>query len=189
MQLSSAMCREQLKVYPERMAVIQKAMNYFWDLLEGVPGVKAHRPDKNSSSTMGGWYSPRGLYRPEELEGLSISRFCEAVSAEGFPTAPGCNKPLHLHPVFNTIDIYNDGKPTRIANVPEDIRQPAGSLPVSEGIQERVYRIPWFKHYRPGIIEEHANAFRKVAASYRELLPGDKGNRDIGGWSFTFGPH
>jgi dTDP-4-amino-4,6-dideoxygalactose transaminase len=186
-QLSSAMGRVQLKLYPQRMAEIDKAMNYFWDLLEGIPGIKAHRPPKNSGTTMGGWYAAHGLYRPEELGGLSVTAFCEAVRAEGAECGPGCNKALHLHPVFNDIDIYNQGKPTRIANSPLDLRQPPGSLPVSEGIQERVFSIPWFKHYRPEIIKEQAEAFRKVAENYKELLPQDKGNpEEFGSWGLSF---
>ncbi|MGQ9555137.1 MAG: DegT/DnrJ/EryC1/StrS family aminotransferase [Anaerolineae bacterium] len=187
-QLTSAVAREQIKKYPQEMAEIDKAMNYFCDLLEGVPGIKNHRPPKGSGSTMGGWYAASALYRPEELGGLSVYRFCQAVNAEGAPCSPGCNKALHLHPLFNTIDVYNQGRPTRIANLPQgvDIRQPKGSLPVSEGIQERVMSIPWFKHYRPAIIEEYANAFRKVAENYKELLPGDPGNPPgSGSWGLT----
>lgn len=183
-QLSSAMGRIQLKYYDERMAEIQKAMNYFWDLLEGVPGIKAHRPQKESGNTMGGWYAAHGLYRPEELEGLSVTRFTEAVSAEGVSCSLGCNSPLHLHPLFNECDVYGHGKPTRIANSDRDVRQPAGSLPVSEKIGSLVYSIPWFKHYRPEIIEQYASAFKKVAGGYKELIKDDKGNPPgLGGWS------
>lgn len=169
-QLSSAVGRVQLRHYAERLAEIQKAMNYFWDLLEDVPGVKAHRPPRDSGSTCGGWYAAHGLYRAEELGGLPLEQFCEAVCAEGVSTGPGCNFPLHLHPLLNTADIYGHGKPTRIANTDRDVRQPEGSLPVTEKIPREVYRIPWFKHYRPQIIEEHALAFRKVAEHADELL-------------------
>ena len=86
-QVSSAVGRVQLKYYDARTAEIRKAMNYFWDLLEGVPGLRAHRPPEGSESTMGGWYAPHGLYLPEELEQLSVSRFAEAVRAEGCPFA------------------------------------------------------------------------------------------------------
>jgi len=188
-QLTSAVCRVQLKHYPERMAEIDKAMNYFWDLLEGTPGIRPHRPLKGSNTTKGGWYAPHGIYVPEELGGLSISRFCEAVKAEGAPCMPGCNLPLHLHPLFNTIDVYHQGKPTRIANLPEgvDIRQPLGSLPVSESINRRVFSVPWFKKFRPEIIEEYAEAFRKVAENYEDLLPGDtKKDYEIGAWGLTY---
>jgi len=168
-QLSSAVARVQLRHYKERMTEIQKAMNYFWDLLEGVPGVRAHRPPKDSNSTMGGWYAARGLYVPEELGNLSVSKFCAAVRAEGASTGPGANLLLHLHPVMNEADIYGHGKPTRIANSETDIRQPEGSLPVTESTLSRIYGIPWFKHYRPEIIEEYALAFRKVAENADEL--------------------
>ncbi|MFP4249616.1 MAG: DegT/DnrJ/EryC1/StrS family aminotransferase [Armatimonadota bacterium] len=162
-QMSSAVGRVQLRHYQERMEEIQRAMNYFWDLLEDVPGVKAHRPPKDEDSTMGGWYAAHGLYVAEELGGLSIHTFAEAVQAEGGRCSPGANFALHLHPLLNEADIYRHGKPTRIANSDRDLRQPEGSLPVAESIQERCYSIPWFKHYRPEIIEEQAAAYRKVA--------------------------
>jgi perosamine synthetase len=183
-QASAAMGRVQLKHYDERSAEIRKSINYFWDLLEGVPGIKAHRPSKDSGSTMAGWYSPHGLYKTEELGGLSIARYCEAVSAEGRDTRPGVNNPLHLHPLFNDIDVYGHGKPTRIAHTDRDVRQPLGSLPVTEGIGKCTYTIPYFKHYRPEVIEEYAAAYRKVAENYKELLADDKGNPEtMGGWS------
>jgi perosamine synthetase len=168
-QLSSTVGRVQLRHYRERMAEIQKAMNCFWDLLEDVPGIKAHRPPKASGSTMGGWYAAHGLYRAEQLNGLDIERFTEAVNAEGCATHAGANIPLHLHPLLNEADIYGHGKPTRIANTDRDLRQGPGSLPVTESIPRTCYSIPWFKHYRPPIIEEHALAFRKVAEHADEL--------------------
>lgn len=190
-QLSSAVGRVQLRHYRERMEEIQQAMNFFWDLLAGAPGIRPHRPPKdcrensrdsgdranarfhswvvarramrNSGSTMGGWYAAKGLYVGEELGGLSIHQFCAAVRAEGVSTSPGANLLLHLHPLLNEADIYGYGKPTRLANAVRDVRQPAGSLPVTESMPERLFSIPWFKRYRPRIIEEHAAAFRKVA--------------------------
>lgn len=169
-QVSSAVGRVQLREYRDRMEEIQRSMNYFWDLLEGVPGIRAHRPPKDSGSTMGGWYAAHGLYISEELGGLSVQKFCEAVRAEGVASQPGANFPLHLHPLLNEADVYGHGRPTRNANTDRDVRQPRGSLPVTESMPERVFTIPWFKHYRPDIIEEHAEAFRKVAKRAGELL-------------------
>lgn len=184
-QLSSALGRVQLRYYDQRCKEIRKAMNYFWDLLAGVPGLRAHRPPRDSGSNMAGWYSPRGLYRPEELGGLSVTRFAEAVRAEGSICTPGVNRPLHLHPLFNTCDVYGHGVPTRIAHADRDLCQPPGSLPVSEKIGTLTYRIPWFKRYCPETIEEHADAYRKVAENYGELLEDDPGNPpDLGGWHF-----
>lgn len=186
-QMSAAIGLVLLKYYPEMMKEINKAMNYFWDLLEDCPGIRAHRPEKNSGSTKGGWYSPFGLYRSEELGGLSVTRFCEALQAEGVPSLPGCNKALHLHPVFNIIDIYNEGKPTIISKSKRDVRKLRGNLVVSEGIQEKVFTIPLFYKYEKSVIEEYVSVFKKVIDNYKELLPGDKGNpKELGGWSGSF---
>ena len=102
--------------------------------------------------------------------------------------SPGCNKALHLHPVFSTLDIYGHGRPTRIANLPEgvDVRQPPGSLPVSERVQHRVFTIPWFKRYRPELIEQRAAAYRKVAEGHGALIADDPGDPPgLGSWGLT----
>ncbi len=187
-QLTSAVAIVQLRKYREEMEEIDRAMNYFWDQLEGTPGIRAHRPPKGSGTTKGGWYAPLGHYRAEELGGLSIGRFCEALRAEGAPSSPGGSTPLHLHPIFNTIDVYNQGRATRVANLPPgvDIRQPPGSLPISEGIAEKIFSIPWFKHYRPKIIDEYVDAYRKVAENYEDLLPGDTKSKEAErSWGLT----
>jgi dTDP-4-amino-4,6-dideoxygalactose transaminase len=184
-QMSSAVGRIQLKHYDRRIAEIRKAMNYFWDLLEDVPGLQAHRTPTHSDSDMAGWYAPHGLYHPEQVGGLSVTRFAEAVRAEGSQCSPGINKPLHTHELLNSADVYGHDRPTRIAFSDRDLRQPVGTLPISEEIGHRTYSIPWFKHYRPEIIEQHANAFRKVAEHYEELLEGDPGDPPgLGGWHF-----
>jgi len=169
-QICSAMGRVQLKYYDERMAEIQRAMNRFWDLTEGVPGIRAHRPAAGSGSTMGGWYASRGLFRSGELGGLSCERFCEAVRAEGYAACrAGANFPLHTHPLFHTGDIFRQGKPTMVAFGQRDVRQGPGTLPVTESIRDIAFTIPWFKHDRPEIIEQYAAAFRKVAEHADEL--------------------
>ncbi len=185
-QLSSAVGRVQLRYYDDRTQDIRKAMNAFWDSLEGVPGLRPHRIDESTNSHMGGWYAPHGLFVSEELGGLSVSRFCEAVQAEGVPMCiPGCNLPLHTHPIFHDADIYHHGKPTRIANARNEVREKAGSLPVSEAACTRTYAIPWFKHFEPKRIGEYAAAYRKVAENAAQLIEGDSGNSaSLGGWHF-----
>ena len=185
-QLSSAMGRVQLKAYDERCREIDKAANYFLDLLEGLPGIGTRRVDYSTGSTMAGWYAAVAFYKPEELGGLSITRFCEALAAEGYAAAKaGCNRALHTHPLYNDIDVYNDGKPTRIAFSDRDVRVEDCDLEVSEYIGERTFRLPWFKHFDKEVIEQHANAIKKVVRNYKELLPGDKGNPEqLGGWYF-----
>jgi len=169
-QTCAAMGRVQLRHYPRRMAEIQSALHRFWDALAGVPGLRPHHPPAEDGSTMGGWYNPLGHYVPEELGDLPVARFIEAVQAECGRCGRGINFPLHLHPVFNEADIYGDGKPTRLAFADRDVRQGPGSLPVAEGIAERAFGIPWLKRDVPEIVEQYAEAYRKVAAQAEKLL-------------------
>jgi len=188
-QLSSAFGLVQLELYPKQMAEIDKAMNYFCDLLEDTAGIKPIRPLEGTNTTKGGWYYPHFKYNPDELGGLSLSRFSQAVMAEGSICNPGCNKPLHLHPLFTTEDVYGHGRPTRIAFLDESakIEQYVERLPAAEGITRRVFEVPWFKHYQPRQIEEHARAYKKVTGNYQLLLAGDT-NKDAeaGGYSSFF---
>lgn len=169
-QTCSALGRVQLKYYPQRIEEIRQAMNYFWDQLEGCPGLRPHRVAPDSGSTMGGWYYPRGLYRAEELGGLSCAAFCRAVAAEGVGCSPGANFPLHLHPAFHEMDIQHTGKPSMIAFAKRDVRQGPGSLPVSEKIGDICFGVPWFKHCDRRTIDQYADIFKKVVEYHRELL-------------------
>jgi len=170
-QMASALGRVQLRHFDERLSEIRRAMHHFWDAVGETPGVRAHRPPDGDDAEMGGWYHARALYVGEELGGLPLARFCEALGAEGYPARPGANMPLHLQAV-NEADIYGDGRPTLLANAARDVRAPAGSLPVAEAIAEFCFDAPWFKRYRPAVIEEYAAALRKVAAHADELREG-----------------
>ena len=188
-QLSSAFGLVQLELYPKQMAEIDQAMNYFCDLLENTAGIKPIRPAKNTNTTKGGWYYPHFIYNNDELGGLSLSRFSQAIVAEGSICNPGCNKPLHLHPLFTTMDVYGHGRPTRIAFLDKaaTIVRYVETLPVAEGITKRVFEVPWFKHYEAETIEKHAGAYKKVIENYQSLLLGDI-DKDVetGGYSSFF---
>ena len=184
-QVSSAMGRVQLKYYDERCAAINKAMNELCDILDTVPGIRVHRPNYAEGTTMAGWYAPVATYISEELGGLSISRFCEAVKAEGVEDGanPGCNRALHTHNLFKTADVFGDGKPTRIANSDKDIREMDKDLVVATGISKRTFSLPMFRGYDHDVVMQYANAFKKVAENYKELLADDPGDPEmLGGW-------
>ena len=118
---------------------------------------------------MGGWYNPLGHYVPEELGGLPIGKFIEAVNAEGGRCGRACNFPMHLHAVLHKADLFHDGRPTRIAFAAGDVRERPGSLPNAERLADRCFGIPYFKHDRPEIIRKYAEAFRKVAHNADKL--------------------
>lgn len=187
--LSAALGQSQLKKNDAWTSEIREAIELFWSELEGVPGLRPHRVDSSDGSNMAGWYAARGHYLPEALGGLSAVTFARAVQAEGGMCAPGCNRPLHLHPVFNEADIYHHGQPTRLAHGGRDLRQPAGSLPVAEVVCSRTVKIPWFVRCRPAVIEQQAAVYRKVAEHADELLALDRAETDqakqAGGWGLS----
>jgi perosamine synthetase len=177
--ISAAIGTAQLRHYDARMREIDQAMHYFWDLLDDIDGLVAHRPPRDSGSTMGGWYCPHGIYRPESFGGLSVTRFIQAVRAEGYHAwVRNClREPLHVHPLLNECDVYQQGRPTRIANAARDVRQAKGTLPITEGIS--AFTVPPFKRFRPALIEQYAAAFRKVAQHAPALLAGDPGDESV----------
>jgi dTDP-4-amino-4,6-dideoxygalactose transaminase len=179
-QMSSVVGIEMLKCFPAQMEEVDKAMNYFWDRLEGLKGIRAHRPAKKSNCTMGAWYCPHGLYHPEELDRLSVKRFCEALQAEGVAgCSPGCNATLASHRLFYATDVYNSGKPTNFSGK-------SNNFPVAENIQEHTFYIPWFKKFRPNEIDKYVEKFKLVIDNYKELLPGDDANQKItGNWALS----
>ena len=179
-QMSTAMARVQLKYYDERTKEIRRAMNYFWDRLDGLPGIRPLRVDESDGSTMAGWYCPHGIYKKEELGGLPVSRFTEAVRAETDNHCwAGGNFCLHTHPVFRDYDYFHLGRPSRIAFSDRDVRDLDAACDRSLSID--CFSIPWFKRLLPEYIDLYADAYKKVIANYRELLDGSEGISD-GRW-------
>ncbi|MCR5041981.1 MAG: DegT/DnrJ/EryC1/StrS family aminotransferase [Clostridia bacterium] len=172
-QLCTAIGRVQLRYYDERIAEVRRANNYFFDRLEGLPGIRTHRVDEKDGSDMAGWYTPCVIYRPEELGGLSVGTFIKALTAEtNFPfNTLGGNFPLHLHPMFNTYDHLGLGRPSRIAFSERDVRELDKALKPSENII--VIDTPYFRKLMPEQITLYADAFRKVIANHSELLAAD----------------
>lgn len=167
-QMCTAFARVQLKYYDDRIAEIRRALNYFWDRLERVPGVHGLRVEESEGSNMAGWYVPHFTYHPDELDGLNFHVFCDAVSAElNWQIPVGGNFPLHTHPIFQTYDPTGVGTPLRIAHAHRDVRELDSALTPSENIL--CGEVPYFKHLMKDEIDKVADGFLKVIDNYREL--------------------
>lgn len=180
-QLCAALALGQLKHYDARIAEIDKAMNYFLDQMEALPGIRPIRPAKDSGSTMGGWYAANCIYCAEELHGLSVKRFCEAVRAEGVSAIyDGGNYCLHTHPLFKDFDTIHAGKPARILFADRDVREDDKLCDAS--LEKQCFAIPWFKHLDKEWIDRYVAAFRKVVENHTQLLEGDEVHAQGGRW-------
>ena len=168
-QLSSAVGRVQLKYFPQRMAEINRAMNLFWEKLEHLPALRPYLSPKDSGSTVGACFLPHMFYNAEEVGGVPLEKFVEAVRAEGGQCSPAICFALHLHPLYNTADVYGHGKPTRLAHTDRDVRQPEGSLPETESLKEKAIMVAWLKRRDEDIIAQQASAYRKVIENIDRL--------------------
>lgn len=159
-------------------------MNYLWDLIEDLPGIRAIRVDESTGSTMAGFYAAAGTYIPEELHGLSVVTFVEAVNAEiggGEDwVVDGVNFCLHTHEYFKTYDFDRSGKPSRIVNADRDVRELDKELKKSEEIM--CFTVPWLKKYNKEWIEKIAGAIKNVIENHEELLAIDNGDKQGGHW-------
>lgn len=181
-QLSSVLALGQLKHFDERSEEIDRAMQYFCDGIEGMRGLHPLRPEKDSGSTMGGWYLPQGVYYPEEVGGLSSGRFAQALRAEitGFGTWEGANFCLHTHPLFRDFDFFRLGKPTRIAFTERDVRELDAACKPSESIY--CMSLPAFRKHMPEYIDKYIEAFRTVSENCEQLLETEGKNFNSGRW-------
>lgn len=169
-QWCAALGLVQLKYFAERIRGIESAMQYFCDRLDEIPGLKTHRPPKDSGLDKGAWYNSLCHYAPEVLDGLPLKKFIEAAQAENLPIGALSNFPLHLHPVFHQADLFHHGKPTAIAFGQRDVRQGVGMLPVSERTQERCFTIPRFTRLDRPLIDRYVGGIRKIVENRGELL-------------------
>jgi len=183
-QLCAALARVQLKYHDERCAEIRKAMNYFIDQIEDLPGIHPIRVNEEEGTNMAGWYSPHCVYKAEELHGLSVRKFCQALRAE----APNCgwdggNFCLHTHPFFKTFDLRNEGQPSRIVFNDRDVREDDDLCKRSADIA--CFSLPWFRHFDKEWIDKYAAAFRKVVENHEQLLEKDDKLAQGGRWYGT----
>lgn len=180
-QVCSALGRGQLKYFDQRCAEIRRAMNYFYDLIDDIPGITPVRVDESTGSTMGGFYCPLCVYDPEKFGGLSSKRFADALRAEfngAFCSWEGGNFCLHTHPYFDRYDYFKGGKDA----VLEDRGEREEDKILAPSVAKSCFSVPWFKHCDKEWIEKYAAVFRKIAENYEELLEGDTDKEQGGRW-------
>lgn len=170
--IAAALAREQLKHLDERIDEVERAMQYFWDGLAGIPFLHARRPP-NGDRTMGAWYQPHGIYLTEAAQGLSVNGFMRAIRAEGFPSQMRniIREPLHLHPLFS-VDVLDEERWATAEAPPA-----TSSLPNAE--RARAFSVPPFKRFDKTVIDGYIQLYRKVADAYEELRSDDPGDVDL----------
>lgn len=130
-------------------------------IAEEIPGLEPVRV--LGKAAPGGFYGYRLLYRSEDLGGVPVEIYLQALQAEG-ARVTACDFPLlHRLPLFaEGFDLYGGNRGPLTGDYP-GYRE--GDLPVSEGAHRRALALPAFTEPKPGVLEQYMEAFRKVAAN------------------------
>ena len=138
--------------------------------IEGLPGIRpvVNYPKAKGVELYGGI---KFLYEEEELGGLSVDWFVEAMRAEGAPIGgPGLGHIEHLRSIYtkDMPGLWGKGH-VGPANIPLP-RYKEGDFPISEGIRKKVLSYSGHIEATDGFIEQFASAFRKVVIQHEKLL-------------------
>ncbi|WP_326642310.1 DegT/DnrJ/EryC1/StrS family aminotransferase [Streptosporangium sp. NBC_01755] len=136
---------------------------YLCERLSELPGIIVpERPLGVRAS----WYGLPLRYVTDELDGLPIERFYEALHAEGCREVdrPGSTCPLNLLPLFQ--------EPGPLfPEYSERLNYSPGAFPKAEAIHHNTLKLPvWHREEDMSLVDSYIEAFHKVAENYRDLL-------------------
>ncbi len=141
----------------------QKTANMMIEELKDLPGIEVPDIPANINPS---WYAFIIQYRPEDLDGLPIERFYEALQAEGCMELdrPGSTCPLNYHSLFQNPTLLfpeYEGK----------VNYKKGDFPNAEKFHEHSLKLPvWHDAKDEDTVRSYINAFKKVIENHHELL-------------------
>ncbi len=161
--LAAAIADEQFDNLESVLEGRRKTAGRMRNALQGVAGISVPKVGEGKSPS---WYGFVMQYNAEELGGLSIERFFEAVVAEGCKELdrPGSTCPLNLHPLFQTPEAVFPQYKGRV-------RYKKGDFPRAEEFHARSLKLPvWHDPNDNEIVEGYIEALKKVSKHHGDLL-------------------
>jgi dTDP-4-amino-4,6-dideoxygalactose transaminase len=132
------------------------------ETLRGLPGVTVLDVP---AGIMPSWYGLILRYHADELGGLPIERFYDALKAEGCLEVdrPGSTCPLNLHPLFQAPAPLLPHRTDLPAYAP-------GQFPRAEAFHRNTLKLPvWHREEDIPLADAYTQAFTKVTSRYRDL--------------------
>lgn len=145
-----------------------------FDHLEDLPGIRPVETYEKSDSA--GFYGGlKVVYNSDELDGLPIESFVEAVSAEGVPiSGPGFAYVEHLRSINRQgFDLWGDDRGPlggEFCGLPPFEPYEEGDFPIAEDLDDRVLTLSSYIEPVEGFIDQYARVFEKVVDNYDQLL-------------------
>jgi len=128
--------------------------------------IKGLVPPHLASGTKPSWYGLILQYKPNELDGVSIEKFYEALVAEGCKELdrPGSTCPLNYFPLFQRPEVLFPGYKGKIA-------YKKGDFPKAEIFHEHSLKLPvWYRAEDESMVDLYIKAFKKVVKNHKDLL-------------------
>ncbi|MFI9504916.1 DegT/DnrJ/EryC1/StrS family aminotransferase [Nocardia sp. NPDC052566] len=162
--LGAVLARASLSGLDEVLAVRQRNYERMDRLLTGIPGIRP--PVRHDYMDRLSYYSYQPLYVPEELDGLPIETYVEAVVAEGVPLSRVRSGAMHQQSVFRDPAWHTQTFGSSAARY----RQYRGDeFPGAASYLAHALRLPVYSvDIRPDL-DRWAEALAKVAANLEKL--------------------
>jgi len=149
----------------------QKRREHRKKLFDGISPLAGVEPTYDyPKATPAGFYGGiKLIYNPEELDGLPIEKFLQALKAEGVPVGSrGFGHLEHLRSIYTRgFDLWGNNRGPLGADFK---RYKRGDFPISERMHERVFTLPAYIEPPDGLIDQIIAAFEKVTKNYKALL-------------------
>lgn len=162
--LAAALAHDQLARLDTYLAGREEIAAYLTRELDRTPGLEvAPMPEGVKSS----WYALTAVYRSDQLGGLSLGRFHEALVAEGATEfdLPGSTRPLNQLPLYQHPSHLFPGYPAARS------RYRPGDFPIAEKAHAHTIKLPvWHREQDLKLAEQYVSAARKVSEHHKELL-------------------
>jgi perosamine synthetase len=162
--LAAAVALDQLGHLDEYLAGRARIAAYLCEQLGQLPGIAVPAvPEGNRPA----WYGLPLTYVPDELGGLPVERFYEALQAEGCPEVdrPGSTCPLNQLPLFRHPEplFPHYAHTMRVA-------YRGGQFPVAEQVHRHTLKLPvWHREEDLPLVDTYVATFRKVIDNHRDL--------------------
>ncbi len=142
---------------------------YLCEQLAMLPGISVPQVP---SSAWPAWYGLPLTYVPDELDGLPVERFHQALIAEGLVEVdrPGSTCPLNLLPLFQDAEPLFPNH-SAIGN----LRYRPGQFPVAEQVHHHTLKLPvWHRPEDRSLAAQYVEGFAKVVAHHHDLKEFEK---------------
>lgn len=162
--LAAALAHDQLARLDACLAGREEISAHLIRGLGRIPGLEVTPLPEGVKSS---WYALTLTYRPDQLSGLSLHRFHEALVAEGATEfdLPGSTRPLNQLPLYQHPSYLFPGYPA----VGSPYRP--GDFPIAEKAHLHTIKLPvWHREQDLKLADQYVSAARKVSEHHKELL-------------------